>query len=216
MEDVGGQGELRLPVALKAHDQEANAVLEWVASQHHRRLLWEPTRGAQSAAVTRNTIATIRPGDVGETLISGTVFKQVNRAHITGAITAFNNENQVYTITFQNGNVEKWELAQVCASWAHSPRPHWTKQDQVALSEQVSQVIAEKKVTLTRRLRTPFSTMLVSDTWQEDATWYTCQVRWSFARGVRELLQRTGLKQDRLIAKELLDTGAVFLAPKHT
>ena len=43
LEDAGGQGELRLLVALKTHDQEANTVLEWVALQHHCRPLWELT-----------------------------------------------------------------------------------------------------------------------------------------------------------------------------
>ena len=74
--------------------------------------------GALLPAVTRNTIATIRPGDVGEAVISGTVYKQVNRAHITRAVTAFDDENQDYTITFQNGNIDKWKLAQVCATAA--------------------------------------------------------------------------------------------------
>jgi len=129
---------------MKSSNQEANTVLEWVATQHHRTLIWEPTQGALLPAVTRNTIATIRPGDVGEALISGTVYKRVNRAHITGAVTAFDDENQDYIITFQNGNIDKWKLAQVCASWAYAPRPHWTKQDQIALSGQVSRVIATK------------------------------------------------------------------------
>ena len=217
LEDVSQQGVFRVPAVLRPADTDVVKILQQVATHAtNKDISWEAGTATSLTAAATREVRLIRPGDVGEKLIAGAVHKRSKRTHVTGAITSYDEQTDLYTVTFQNSTCERWNLQQVCNAWAHAPRPFWTRADQLAISSQVVQVYGSRTLQVKRQLKTPFPTCLTSDTWQETNTWYTCAIRWAFKESVRMMLVNRGIAWDRRVAQELCDTKAVFWAPTNT
>ena len=115
LKDVRAQRELRLPETMEISDQDANTVLvgsNRTSSYDNMGAHKGSTAASSNSKHYRDNTARGRRRGID----IWTVYKRENRAHITGAITAFNDEIQDYTITFQKGNIKKWKPSQVYTS----------------------------------------------------------------------------------------------------
>jgi len=127
-----------MPAVLRPADIDVVKILQQVATHTtNKDIFWEAGTATSLTAAATREVRLIRPGDVGEKLIAGAVHKRSKRTQVTGAITSYDEQTDLYTVTFQNSTCERWNLQQVCNAWAHAPRPFWTRADQLTISSQV-------------------------------------------------------------------------------
>ena len=164
----------------------------------------------------------IRPPDVGEALVGGLVRKFHKQSWVIGRVTEAEAEEEAYKykVTFHDGKMMHWNLAQVQQNWYinwRQQRQEWTREDQVGLCSIIQTVLGETQASVMRRVISPFPHRIQDTEWEDTEKWYTCMITTSFTSTLKDLLQtRSSKGNDRKIAQHMVQEATVLWVPRST